>query len=60
MIIELAKKTTNITTANIQYEIKKRKRDISEDSILRYLHKSKEKYIVKLSKSLLTSIYMKK
>src|SRR5579871_4227642 len=41
MIIELAKKTTNITIANIQYEMKKRKRDISEDTILRHLYEGK-------------------
>ena len=60
MIIELAKKTTNITAANIQYEIKKRKRDISKDTILRYLYEGEGKYIVKLSNPLFISIYMKK
>ena len=60
MIIELAKKLTNITATNIQYKMKKRKRDISEDTILRCLHEDEGKYIVKLSKPLLTSIHMKK
>src|SRR5579871_3891914 len=60
MIIELAKKTTNITAANIQYEMKKRKRDISEYTILRCLHEGEGKYMVKLLKPLLTSIHMKK
>jgi transposase len=59
-IVELAKKKDDITADEIKQEMKKRKIEISRDTIRRRLHESEGKYMAKLSKPLLGEAHKEK
>jgi transposase len=59
-IITLAKKNIDITAAEIQSNMKKRKVEISVNTIRRRLQENGGKYAIKLSKPLLSNMHQKK